>query len=96
MGYPAPPEPPHRELQGEGANYESGVADYFELDKDNIDPDVVNKRAVIDYLWDQWEHHNISYQELAEACGDASFRIDQWIDGEEDWEAVVERVNESL
>lgn len=89
-----PPEPDIKALNEYGANYESGLQDYFEIDE-TLDEDVVGKRAVIDYLWDHW-NIDASHQDLSEACGDASFRIDQWLEGEKTWDDVLDRIEQEL
>lgn len=92
---PDPEEPDMKTLKSHGANYEDGVGEYLNI-KDQVDSKPVGKRAVIDYLWEKWDTYSISYQELAAACGDANITIDQWIDGEKEWEDVLQRVKQSL
>lgn len=92
---PNPEEPEPQELSRHGSNYSSGISDYIDADEP-LNDDPVNKRAVIDYLWSHWNSYEISYHEVSAACGDASYVIDQWINGDKDWQDVLSRIEESI
>lgn len=92
---PYPPEPDIEQLRKHGKNYEGGIQEYLNTNK-SLKEETVGKRAVIDYLWNRWNGRDISYQELAIACGDANTTIDFWLSDDKGWEDVVLRIEDAL
>jgi len=92
---PFPPEPDIEQLRGYGKNYEGGIQQYLDTNK-QLNEETVGKRAVIEYLWDKWETYEISYQEIAIACGDANRIIDHWLSDEKSWQDVLLRIGNTL